>query len=216
MINLKIGQRFGKLTVISEGEKFFQPSGQHQRGIICKCDCGNIKKIRLSHLRHSRVTSCGCILPPRIKFYHKRLYNSWRGMRNRCYGAKYPESQYYGKKGITICDEWKNSYNEFAIWALANGWNENLTIDRIDGLKGYYPENCRFVTQFENNINKPGIIIVEYYGKKIPFIVLLKGKGLYSHYGVIIRRIRKYGYSVEDAFDIPIKKRYAKSRKHSA
>lgn len=59
-IKIEVGQRFGKLVVSGEGKKFVQPSGQTQRGIFCKCDCGQTTTVRLSHLVHGRITSCNC------------------------------------------------------------------------------------------------------------------------------------------------------------
>jgi hypothetical protein len=201
-VDIKPEMKFGKLTVIGEGEKFKQPGGQTQRGIICKCDCGNIKTIRLSHLIRLRIKSCGCINPP-IKNYHKRLYGTWRGMRNRCNLDTYIQPQYYKDKGITVCDEW-NTYNVFAEWALNNGWKDGLTIDRIESNKGYYPENCRFVTQFENNLNRVNTKYVIYKGEKIAFYALLKNKGLFRYRFAITGRLNR-GYSIERAISQPIR-----------
>ncbi|MFA6974277.1 MAG: hypothetical protein WC238_06145 [Parcubacteria group bacterium] len=202
-IELKQGQRFGKLTVIGEGERFIQPSGQGQRGIICQCDCGNIKTIRLSQLIRLRIKSCGCIIPPR-KYYHKRLYSIWRGMVNRCHGEKTVQPHLYKDKGITVCDEWRHSYNTFAEWA-SDVWKEGLTIDRIDGSKGYNPQNCRFVTQLENNLNRINTVFVEYQGSRVSLFSLLDDYGLLSHLSAIRARLKR-GYSIEEAINKPIRK----------
>lgn len=210
-IDIKAGMRFGRLTVLGEGERFKQPSGQTQRGILCRCDCGNIKIIRLSHLIRLRTKSCGCINPPLIN-YHKRLYGTWRGMVNRCHGENTIQPHLYKDKGITVCDEWRHSYNSFSIWALANGWDEGLTIDRKDGARGYCPENCRFVTQFENNLNRINTVFVEYKGSKVSLFSLLDDYGLLNHLAAIRTRLKR-GYSIEDAISKPIRKgKY--TRKH--
>lgn len=74
---------------------------------------------------------------------NKDLYNRWKAMRQRCYNPNNYYYKWYGAKGITICSEW-NIYSNFENWALANGYNKDLTLDRIDNSKGYYPNNCRY------------------------------------------------------------------------
>lgn len=84
--------------------------------------------------------------------YIDRLYRIWHNMKDRCYNPKNKKYVYYGGKGITVCDEWKNDFIKFRNWALNNGYQDNLTIDRIDSNKSYYPENCQWVTLSENTI----------------------------------------------------------------
>jgi len=76
------------------------------------------------------------------------------GMKNRCYNKERWDYKYYGGRGITICNEWLNDFQAFYDWAMENGYSDNLTIDRIDNDLGYSPENCRWVTQTEQNKNK--------------------------------------------------------------
>ncbi len=150
-IELKAGDRFGNLTVVKEAPRAYLPSGQSNRIFLMKCDCGVEKEIRLLHFIRGRIKTCGCSQPQHGEVGTK-LHNTWRAMKNRV-KENYFQSQYYADKGITICDEFKK-YIPFREFALKNGWKDGLTIDRIDGNKGYYPENVRFVTQRENNLNQ--------------------------------------------------------------
>lgn len=95
-----------------------------------------------------------------------RLYQSWLNMKARCYYEKGREYGNYGGRGIVVCDEWKNSYITFRDWALANGYNDNLTLDRIDVNNCYCPSNCRWITNKQQQSNRRNNRIIEYKGKK--------------------------------------------------
>ncbi|MEN6312767.1 MAG: hypothetical protein ABFD25_00810 [Clostridiaceae bacterium] len=75
-------------------------------------------------------------------------------MKNRCYNPKAKRFNRYGGRGISVCDEWLHRSKEFICWARANGYNDNLQLDRIDNDKGYSPDNCRWVTVRENSRNR--------------------------------------------------------------
>jgi len=145
------GQKVGRLTVLSDTGK---NSGSHTIW-LCRCDCGQLTEVRSDRLRSSHTKSCGCL---RKEIKHgdscggkkSRLYGIWDSMKLRCFNPKQQGYKYYGGKGIKVCDEWKNSYLTFKAWALANGYQDNLTIDRIDSDGNYCPENCRWLTLAEN------------------------------------------------------------------
>lgn len=80
-----------------------------------------------------------------------RLYHCWNGIKQRCNNLNATQYQWYGSKGIKICDEWQNSFAAFRGWALANGYKEDLTIDRIDNDGNYEPSNCQWITMSENS-----------------------------------------------------------------
>lgn len=142
------GKRFGKLTATKRVEN--TPAGLAVWE--CQCDCGVIKKIRACNLVHGKTKSCGCLrAETNIKKStthgesHTRLYSIWRGMNKRCYQKSTYGYKHYGGRGITVCDEWRGSYEAFRDWAVINGYNDKLTLDRINNDKNYCPENCRFV-----------------------------------------------------------------------
>ena len=80
-----------------------------------------------------------------------RIYQEWHSMKSRCYLKTHTSYRKYGAKGVTVCDEWKNNFMAFYEWAMANGYNDSLTLDRIDNTKGYGPTNCKWATYAEQN-----------------------------------------------------------------
>lgn len=93
-----------------------------------------------------------------------RLHRIWRGMRSRCSNPNDVEYKWYGKKGIRVCEEW-NDFMVFREWSLANGYSDELSIDRIDGKKGYSPDNCRWTTMKVQQNNRCNNHVIEYKGK---------------------------------------------------
>ena len=94
-----------------------------------------------------------------------RLYRIYWNMKSRCYNPKHNRFYRYGARGIRICQEWLDDFQAFYDWAMANGYQDDLTIDRIDSDKNYEPSNCQWVTYKEQNINKNCVPKYEYQGK---------------------------------------------------
>lgn len=130
-----------------------------------------------------------------------RLYRCYHGMITRCYNPHNEnERKHYYDRGITVCDEWLNDNKTFFDWALANGYADNLTIDRIDNDKGYSPENCRWISHYKQQLNKSGTIRVNYKGKTQSIPEWIKELNLQVSRKTINSRLIDLGWNVEDAF----------------
>ena len=110
-----------------------------------------------------------------------RLYRIWRAMKNRCSDPKHPHYNDYGGRGISVCDEWKHDSKLFCDWAIANGYADRLTIDRIDVNGDYCPDNCRWITMKEQHNNRRDTIIVTYNGKTQTLSQWSEETGIYYH-----------------------------------
>ena len=164
------GQKFGKLTVVARAEN----TKHGQSRWMCDCDCGKRKKnpVKSYDLISGKVQSCGCRYVESNKGKNAthgktgtRLYRIWSSMKQRC---NYPHSiayGIYGGAGISVCEEW-NNFQAFYDWAMASGYSDNLTIDRIENDKGYSPENCRWATMTEQQNNRTNNIRVSIAGEE--------------------------------------------------
>lgn len=150
----RIGERYESLVVI--GEAGIAPD-RHKLW-LCRCDCGKEVVVPSNKLKSRK--SCGC-KANRHAIYGEagktRLYRIWRGMKNRCYQPTHNRRKYYGEKGVKMCNEWLNDFMAFYNWAIANGYKDNLTIDRINGDGDYEPSNCRWATYKEQAQNRKTI-----------------------------------------------------------
>ena len=202
-LEINPGDKFGMFTVISECDKHILPSGQKIRKIKCLCECGTHADILLLHLVRNRIKSCGCAYRVRNGESGSKLYSCWYKMHERC-KPEYFESHLYFKKGIRVCDEWKD-YFTFKEWALKNGFKGGLQIDRSNNSDGYHPKNCRFVTNIMNVNNRDNTHYVEYKGENVSLSLKLHELGLHNHYYTIRARILR-GWVPDKAIDTPIRK----------
>lgn len=196
-----MGRKFGMLTVIGRGEEHYFPNGRHRDRWICKCECGNVKSILGPDLRNNSVKSCGCLLKKGTHTTHgyssTRLYKEWSDMKSRCYSEKNKRYKRYGGRGIKVCDKWKNSFNAFKDWALSHGYNDNLTIDRINTNGDYTPENCRYISVKSQMNNMSRNRKIEFNGEVHTVSEWEDITGIKS--GTIRARLDRFGWNVEKA-----------------
>ena len=161
------GLTFGYYTAIRQ-------DGCDSKGVpywLCRCRCGNEKRVLVYHLLDGDTQSCGCLhrekLVTRSTTHgcrHESWYNTYADMMRRCgywKGASECKLRLYRDRGITVCEEWRNSPRAFGDWLLSHGWRQGLQIDRIDNNQGYSPENCRVVTCKENINNRRNTLMLD-------------------------------------------------------
>ena len=192
------GQRFGRWMVLGEAKRKYY--------VTCQCDCGAIRDVYANNLILGKSVSCGCYCKEqtaRATQTHgeskTRLYRIWSTMISRCFIDTQTSFKFYGGRGITVSDEWKN-YETFREWSLENGYSDSLSLDRIDSNGDYCPENCRWVTKKEQANNTRGNRVIECFGKAKTLQAWADERGINA--GTIAWRI-KHGWPVEKAITEP-------------
>ena len=165
-----------RLTVIRQVEDYVTPSGERKAQWLCKCNCKDENEMSAtgSSIKNGYTKSCGCLARERTseaRSKHResidgetRLYRIWKGMLSRCNNANRKEYKNYGGRGIKVCDEWRD-YSIFKNWALQNGYNDNLTIERLNNNGNYEPSNCTWKTRKEQNNNRRSNHLIECNGE---------------------------------------------------
>lgn len=209
-----IGKKFGRLTILSLTDDYVSPCGVHQPRVICKCGCGKEKSINLLNIIRGKTKSCGCILTeirkemvdknPYSPKKYKRLHRIYDNMITRCYNRKAINYERYGGKGVIVTEEWMGTCGRknFIKWSLANGYDDNLTIDRIDNNNGYSPLNCRWVSVYMQANNKTNNRIIEIDGICHTLAEWSRISGINAE--TIRKRLQKYGFSKKDAVFLPL------------
>jgi hypothetical protein len=207
------GQRFGRLVVIS---RHFPNNREHNTQWLCKCDCGNMIVVSEAALTSKHTQSCGCLQRERAGETHtkhalyynangnkSRLYAIWQSMKRRCYNSHDGNYKNYGARGIKVCDEWLNNFKAFHDWAMANGYKDNLTIDRINNDGNYEPSNCRWADKKLQGRNKRNNIILTFDGKTMTLPEWADYLGIKLK--VLENRIRR-GWSIKRTLTQPVRR----------
>lgn len=196
-----VGRRFGRLVVLKRSVNCGARTVWE-----CKCDCGNICNVKSYCLRDGTTRSCGCLQREWAaeqgknnathNSCHTKLYIVWKSMKQRCYYTGNRSYKHYGGRGISICDEWLNDFNNFKIWAYNNGYSEDLTIERKNVNGNYCPENCTWVPIEDQARNKRGQL--KYMGKTLSQWAHELGLNRQTVYA----RYHRYKWSIEEALGL--------------
>ena len=147
------GKVFGRLVVIREDNK---RSNSGDVKWVCSCTCGKEVSIIAASLKSGHTQSCGCFRKEKMTSHglHKHpLYRVYMDMKSRCNNKKDTGYARYGGKGVSVCDRWQESFENF-YEDVEENYMQDLQLDRIDNDKGYSKENCRWVTHSQNQMNK--------------------------------------------------------------
>jgi hypothetical protein len=154
------GMRFGRLLATLRGKT-------DKGGNVfwhCLCDCGNSIEVKGARLKSEETRSCGCFQKQRVsevngshRKTHSPEYRSWASMIARCENPKYHHFHRYGGRGIKICDNWRNSFENF-LSDMGNRPSLSHTLDRINNDGNYEPANCRWATKLEQRHNQSRVI----------------------------------------------------------
>lgn len=204
-----IGQKFGRLKVIKKADYYISPKGQKQTQWLCECDCGKKIIVRTTNLKSGNSKSCGCLQEEKRRISKnkkypqliydkstKRLLNIYRSMINRCYNKNTNRYIDWGGRGIKVCDDWRYEFINFYNWAIKNGYQDNLSIDRIDNNGNYEPDNCRWTTNKVQARNSSKNHFIVYNNKKLCIAEWAEITGLTAR--TILLRLRRK-WSIEKA-----------------
>lgn len=204
------GQKIKNFKVIEFAGNQKDKNGNSQRLWKCECVCGNIVILTRGDLTRKAIKSCGCLTSKLISDSCKthglsktRMYHIWVNIKDRCFNPKSTGYIYYGKRGITMCEEWKNDFMAFRSWALSNGYTDELTIERIDVNGNYEPSNCTWIPYKEQCKNTRWNKYYTLNGvthSTIEWSILLGGTE-----GLVGRRLRD-GWDLERALTTPARK----------
>jgi len=200
-----IGTKHFYLTIVSESEPL---NANRRTTFLCKCDCGNYKKIEWELIKYGKSKSCGCLRATlgadrerTHNLTNHKLYKVWANIITRCTNEKYYQFNRYGGRGIKICELWRNDFKCFYDWAIKNGWMPGLQIDRKENDGNYEPDNCRIVTPKVNANNKSNNLKFDLNNSSFSISDLCQLYGL--KYTTLYGRIKK-GIPIDKALGITV------------
>ena len=216
-IQVKPGDRYGRLTVIKEIDKRSSPTnGKMYRIIECRCSCGTIKQFSLESLRKKNPSrSCGCLQREiaRVNGLNNRThglthcpaYESWSQMKQRCYNKKDPQYHNYGQRGIAVCGRWLNSFEAF-LEDMGERPSLLYSIDRYPDKEGNYePSNCRWATSKQQARNRRSNVMLTFQGETMCMSAWAEHIGIPRK--TLEKRLNCHGFSVEEALTLPLRAR---------
>lgn len=209
---VKAGFRCGTWMVIGHPFQVRESVNRKRWKAVCRCECGKVAVLSADHLRSAAMVRCNsCHVANRNRTHgmsNERLYKVFHGIKQRCENPKSHAWSDYGGRGITLCEEWSNSYIAFRDWAMQNGYATHLQIDRIDNDKGYCPTNCRWTNSAEQGRNRRSNIVLSFAGKTQCVADWERDTGIKE---ATIRTRLKLGWPLEKALTNPVRTFRAKA-----
>lgn len=185
-----------------------------QSEALYRCQCGREKELVITEVKRGKTKSCGgCGIFKEKKrrvvtkhgMWNTPLYNIYMSMIRRCYNPNNTAYKWYGARGVRVCDEWKNDFMSFYNWAMANGWNPQLNVDKDKKGGGllYSPETCSLISLKENQNNRSSNVLFSYNGETKTLSQW--AELLEMNYSTLWSRINKQDWSFESAITKPIR-----------
>jgi hypothetical protein len=200
------GSTFGKLKVLEISERR-KRKGRWTTYWNCLCECGRSTTVSTNDLRTGNTSSCGCGHKS-VNLKHgeskTRLYRTWCGIKKRCLNPNEEGYKNYGGRGITLFKEWNDSFEPFRDWALANGYKDTLTIERINVDGNYEPSNCTFIKNEEQSFNRRTTRYETAWGETKALCAWAKDPRCLVSSHALWLRIERYGWNFEKALTTPI------------
>lgn len=202
------GRTFGQLTVVGLSER------RKYRGQFywdCMCTCGTETTVLGRDLRKGHTKSCGCRRLLNVtSLTHGQSgspeYVAWLSMKNRCYVPSTTHYRFYGGRGITVCDSWRDSFETF-LADIGPRPSPKHSLDRIDSDGNYEPSNVRWALFSVQANNRRRTRFVVYHGERMPLTDAVRAAGSVIHYEAAWVRIRDCGWTVERAVETPSSRR---------
>jgi len=212
-IFVNIGDRFGRLVIVETGIKHLDKNGHNIQFCRVRCDCGREVETRKKNITHGISRSCGCLHDELVtaRNYrhggsHRPLYNIWIHLRMRCNNPNDKRYSDYGGRGIAVCQEWDTSFPAFRDWALAHGYKEGLSIERVDVNTGYTPSNCCFIPMGLQAKNTRKNVRITCFGETKTATEWSRDPRCIVRLGTLTRRMR-VGWAPRDALTLPASNR---------
>jgi hypothetical protein len=216
--NIHVGKEYGRLTLLE------RIGGKRETRWWCRCKCGNERIVNQSSLTSGHTTSCGCLkretAAARSSTHggatrgakRSRLYRIWCAMKTRCMNKNFRHYEDYGGRGIRICDEWQD-FTAFREWAMANGYADNLTIEREDVDGDYKPSNCKWIPQTKQSRNRRDTKMLTAFGETKGIADWAEDPRCVVPFGTMKSRIYRDGWPAEKAISTPTKRSWSRRKK---
>jgi len=212
-IVLVIGSIWGRLTVLEQAEPLTYRRGgtfgatYEKHRAVCRCECGTQLIVRVDMLRSGHTRSCGCLIgeSARARFTTHGQRNTpewhiWNHAKQRCVNPRDKNYAEYGERGITMCERWLHSPGNF-FEDMGPRPTPQHTLERRNNRLGYSPENCEWATRSTQTRNRRVTNMLTYNGKTLPLVEWADRLGMSRE--TLYSRVRRYGWSTEDALSIP-------------